>query len=172
MSISFIKVTPIRDVTNTTTNFNGQDVTILQYLPIEKKSKLIEQIMSYVFDDTGFASPIRLNIYFTIFTIKAYTDISITDKMIENANKTYDAIILNHLDELLNSIPENELNDLQEMVEKSIDQVVKYNTSFLGMVRAASADYDATKMNVDELMQTLDQPEKVGLVKDVLDKLG
>lgn len=172
MSISFTKVTPIKDVTNTTTNFNGQDITILQYLPIEKKSKLIEQIMSYVFDDTGFASPIRMNIYFTIFTLKAYTDISITEKMIENANKTYDAIILNHLDTLLNFIPENELNDLQEMIEKSIDQVVKYNTSFLGMIRAASADYDATKMNVDELMRTLDQPDKVGLVKDVLDKLG
>lgn len=172
MSISFTKVTPIKDVTTTITNFNGQDITILQYLPIEKKSKLIEQIMSYVFDDTGFASPIRMNIYFTIFTLKAYTDISITEKMIENANKTYDAIILNHLDTLLNFIPENELNDLQEMVEKSIDQVVKYNTSFLGMMRAASADYDATKMNVDELMQTLDQPDKVGLVKDVLDKLG
>lgn len=172
MSISFTKVTPIKDVTTTTTNFNGQDITILQYLPIEKKSKLIEQIMSYVFDDTGFASPIRMNIYFTIFTLKAYTDVSITEKMIENANKTYDAIILNHLDTLLNFIPEAEINDLQEMVEKSIEQVVKYNTSFLGMMRAASADYDATKMNVDELMQTLDQPDKVGLVKDVLDKLG
>lgn len=172
MSISFTKVTPIKDVTTTTTNFNGQDITILQYLPIEKKSKLIEQIMSYVFDDTGFASPIRMNIYFTIFTLKAYTDISITEKMIENANKTYDAIILNHLDTLLNFIPEAEINDLQEMVEKSIEQVVKYNTSFLGMMRATSADYDATKLNVDELMQTLDQPDKVGLVKDVLDKLG
>lgn len=172
MSISFTKVTPIKDVATTTTKLNGQDITILQYLPIEKKSKLIEQIMSSVFDDTGFASPIRLNIYFTIFTIKAYTDISITEKMIENANKTYDAIILNHLDTLLNFIPEAEINDLQEMVEKSVDQITKYNTSFLGMVRAASADYDATKMNVEEIMQTLDQPDKVGLVKDVLDKLG
>ena len=172
MSISFTKVTPIKEVENTTISLNEQNISIIQYLPIEKKSKLIEQIMGYVFDDTGFASPIRLNIYFTILALKAYTNISITDKMIENANKTYDAIIINHLDALLNYIPETEIKDLQEMTEKSIDQIVKYNTSFLGMVRAASAEYDATKMNVDEIMTTLDQPEKIGLVKDVLDKLG
>lgn len=172
MSISFTKVTPIKEIKTITVKINGQEVAVQPYLPIDKKSKLIEQIASYVFDDTGFASPIRLNIYFTILTLKAYTDISITDKMIENASKTYDAILLNNLDTLLNYIPETEIKDLQEMVEKSIDQIVKYNTSFLGMVRAASAEYDATKMNVDEIMTTLDQPEKIGLVKDVLDKLG
>lgn len=172
MSISFTKVTPIKETKTITVKINGQEVAIQPYLPIDKKSKLIEQIASYVFDDTGFASPIRLNIYFTILTLKAYTDISITDKMIENASKTYDAIILNNLDTLLNYIPKTEIQDLQEMVEKSIDQIVKYNTSFLGMMRAASAEYDATKMNVDEIMMTLDQPEKIGLVKDVLDKLG
>ena len=172
MSISFTKVTPIKEIKTITVKINGQEVAVQPYLPIDKKSKLIEQIASYVFDDTGFASPIRLNIYFTILTLKAYTDISITDKMIENASKTYDAILLNNLDTLLNYIPETEIKDLQEMVEKSIDQIVKYNTSFLGMIRAASAEYDATKMNVDEIMTTLDQPEKIGLVKDVLDKLG
>lgn len=172
MSISFTKVTPIKEIKTIIVKINGQEVAVQPYLPIDKKSKLIEQIASYVFDDTGFASPIRLNIYFTILTLKAYTDISITDKMIENASKTYDAILLNNLDTLLNYIPETEIKDLQEMVEKSIDQIVKYNTSFLGMVRAASAEYDATKMNVDEIMTTLDQPEKIGLVKDVLDKLG
>jgi len=129
--------------------------------------------MSYVFDDTGFASPIRMNIYFSIFVIKEYTNITITEAMIKNASKTYDLIVMNNLYNLIfNEIPKVEIDDLQDMVEKSIDQIVKYNTSFLGMMRAASADYDATKMNVDELMQTLDQPEKVGLVKDVLDKLG
>lgn len=172
MSISFTKVTPIKETKTITVKINGQEVAIQPYLPIDKKSKLIEQIASYVFDDTGFASPIRLNIYFTILTLKAYTDISITDKMIENASKTYDAILLNNLDTLLNYIPKTEIQDLQEMVEKSIEQIVKYNTSFLGMMRTASAEYDATKMNVDELMQTLDQPDKVGLVKEVLDKLG
>lgn len=172
MSVSFTKVTPVKEIKTTIVRINEQEITVQQYLPIDKKSKLIEQVASYVFDDTGFASPIRLNIYFTILALKAYTNISITDKMIENASKTYDAILLNNLDTLLNYVPEVEIKELQEMVEKSIEQIVKYNTSFLGMIRAASTDYDTTKMNVDELMKTLDQPDKVGLVKEVLDKLG
>lgn len=172
MSVSFTKVTPVKEIKSIIAKINGQEVHVQPYLPVDKKSKLIEQVASYVFDDTGFASPIRLNIYFTILTLKAYTDISITDKMIENASKTYDAILLNDLDTLLNYVPKVEIQELQEMVEKSIEQIVKYNTSFLGMMRTASAEYDATKMNVDELMQTLDQPDKVGLVKEVLDKLG
>lgn len=172
MSVSFTKVTPIKEIKTTIVRINEQEVAVQQYLPIDKKSKLIEQVAGYVFDDTGFASPIRLNIYFTILALKAYTNISITDKMIENASKTYDAILLNNLDTLLNYVPEVEIKELQEMVEKSIDQIVKYNTSFLGMMRTASTEYNTAKMDVDELMHTFDQPDKIGLVKDVLDKLG
>jgi hypothetical protein len=40
------------------------------------------------------------------------------------------------------------------------------------MMKTVTNDYDATKLNVEEIMKTLDQPEKVGLVKDILDKIG
>ena len=47
-----------------------------------------------------------------------------------------------------------------------------HNHSALGTVRAMATDYDNTKFNVDELMKQLSDDNQVGLVKEVLDKMG
>ena len=171
--ISFSKLTPNKIVEPKTINIGEETVTILQYLSIDEKSKLIEQVLASVFDDSGFASPVRLDIYFILYLIKYYTNINITDKMIESANKTYDSIIINGIDKIIKeNIPQEELNNLQSMVYQCVNHIENYNTSLVGMMKTITSDYSATKMNVEELMATLDQPEKIGFVKDVLDKIG
>lgn len=91
----------------------------------------------------------------------------------ENAPNTYDALMINGvLDLIIESIPEDEYDAIFDAIEDCAEHTVKYLNSFVGMMKTVTNDYDATKLNVEEIMQTLDQPDKIGLVKDILDKIG
>ena len=171
--ISLNSITPIKKVDSIKIKIGEQEIEVLQYLPVNDKLALAERVLNMTLDDTGFLNPVRLEVYTYLEIIRTYTNISITDKMIENAPKTYDLLEMNHiLVEVVNAIPEEEYNTLIGMIEDSAEHTVKYLTSFVGMMKTVSQDYDATKMNVDEIMNTLDDPDKIGLVKDILDKIG
>lgn len=171
--VSLNSITPIKKIDSVKIKIGEQEVEVLQYLPINDKLALAERVLNMTLDDTGFLNPVRLEVYTYLEIIRTYTNISITDKMMENAPKTYDLLEMNNiLVEVVNAIPEEEYNALIGMIEDSAEHTVKYLTSFVGMMKTVSQDYDATKMNVDEIMNTLDNPEKIGLVKDILDKIG
>ena len=171
--VSLNSITPIKKIDSVKIKIGEQEIEVLQYLPINDKLALAERVLNMTLDDTGFLNPVRLEVYTYLEIIRTYTNISITDKMMENAPKTYDLLEMNNiLVIIVNAIPEEEYNALIGMIEDSAEHTVKYLTSFVGMMKTISQDYDATKMNVDEIMNTLDNPEKIGLVKDILDKIG
>ena len=171
--ISFNKLTPIKSVDAVTIMIGENEITVEQYLPMVDKAALIERVLNAVIDDTGYVNPMRLEIMFNIEVIKTYTNISITDKMMENPAKVYDMLILNNiLGEVLSNIPKDEYEDLFNYVDESACHTVNYLNSFAGIIKNVTENYDATKMNVEDIMNTLDNPEKVGLVKDILDKIG
>ena len=171
--ISLNKLAVQKAVAPVDTEINGVVVTVKQYLSVSEKSKVIEQVLAAVIDNNGFASPVRQEIYSSLYIIKYYTNISITDKMIEAADKTYDTLIMNDIvNQVFKAIPQDELDNLIELIEDSIDTVVHYNTSLVGMIKTISQDYDNTKINLEEVMNILDQPEKIGLVKTITEKLG
>lgn len=171
--VSFNKLTPIKELENKIITIGEQEITIIQYLPVNDKLAIVERVLGNAIDDTGYLNPVRLEIFTNIEIIKTYTNISITDKMMENPTKVYDLMILNGiLDAVIDAIPEEEYNDVFEAVIDSGEHVVKYLNSFAGMMKTVTADYKNTEMNVDKLMATLGDPEQVGLVKDILDKIG
>ena len=171
--ISFNKLTPIKSVDPTVVTIGENEITVERYLPMADKAAFVERVLNAVIDDTGFINPMRLDVMFHIELIKTYTNISITDKMMENPSKVYDLLMLNHiLGTILEAIPEEEYEDLMNDVSECAKHTTDYLNSFAGMIKNVVANYDATKMNVEEIMETLDDPEKIGLVKDVLDKIG
>lgn len=171
--VSFNKLTPIKELENKIITIGEQEITVIQYLPVNDKLAIVERVLENAIDDTGYLNPVRLEIFTNIEIIKTYTNISITDKMMENPTKVYDLMILNRiLDAVIEVIPEEEYNDVFNAVVDSGEHVVNYLNSFAGMMKTITADYGAAQMNVDKLMTDLGDPEKVGLVKDILDKLG
>lgn len=171
--ISFNKLTPIKSVEPTIVTIGENEITVERYLPMADKAAFVERVLNAVIDDTGFINPMRLDVMFHIELIKTYTNISITDKMMENPSKVYDLLMLNHiLSAVLEAIPEEEYEDLMNDIGECAKHTVDYLNSFAGMIKNITTNYDTTKMNVEEIMQTLDDPEKVGLVKDILDKIG
>ena len=171
--ISFNKLTPIKSIDPTIITIGENEITVERYLPMADKAAFVERVLNAVIDDTGFINPMRLDVMFHIELIKTYTNISITDKMMENPSKIYDLLVLNNvLSSVLEVIPEEEYEDLMNDVGECAKHTVDYLNSFAGMIKNITTNYDTTKMNVEEIMQTLDDPEKIGLVKDILDKIG
>ena len=169
------KVAPkkVTDIPVKTIMINEQEVSLIEYLPSADKASFVERVLNNVIDDTGYVNPMKLDIYFNIEIVKTYTNISITDKMMENPTKLFDTLYVNGIiDAILAEINTDEYNDLYNYVDEATESVVAYLNSFTGVMKRISENYDATKMNVDEIMQTLDDPEKIGLVKDILDKIG
>ena len=91
----------------------------------------------------------------------------------ENPSKVYDLLALNNiLSSVLEVIPEEEYEDLMNDVGECAKHTVDYLNSFAGMIKNITTNYDSTKMNVEEIISTLGDPNQIGLVKDILDKIG
>ena len=171
--ISLNKICELKKVDPIVYEVNGQQITIIQYLSSEQKANLVEQVLNLVIDDTGFLNPMRLEIYSKLKILCFYTNISITDKMIEEGGKTYDLLKINGiLQAIFNQIPQNEYNYIMNCIAESAKHVIEYTNSFIGMMKTINTDSSSTGTNIEKIMNTLDQPDKIGLVKDILDKIG
>ena len=152
---------------------NEQEIEVVQYMPIQDKLAMIERILNFTIDDTGFLNPVRLEVFTVLEIISTYTNINITDKMMENAPKTYDSLMINGvIDAIIEAIPEDEYNAIFDAIEDCAEHTVNYLNSFVGMMKTVTENYNATKMDVDQIMNDLDDSNKIGLVKDILEKLG
>ncbi|MDO4379081.1 MAG: hypothetical protein Q4C64_08165 [Erysipelotrichia bacterium] len=134
---------------------------------------MIERILANSVDETGFISPVRLAVFFRLEVVRCYSNISITDKMMEQPEKLFDQLVMNKVIGAIScGMPTVEWEYIEKSVNKCAKAVQAYQNSFVGIMKTINKDYDATKLNVDELMATLDQPDKIGLVKDILEKIG
>ena len=169
------KVAPqkVTDIAPKTIMINDQEVTLIKYLPTQEKVNLVDRVVNSVIDTTGYVNPMKLDIYFNIEIVKTYTNISITDKMMENPTKLFDTLRINGiLDTVLDEIDPDGQNDLYNYVDEATSNIVSYLNSFSGMMKTVSDNYNIANMNADEIMNKLDDPEKIGLVKEVLEKIG
>ena len=171
--ISLKDVTPIKSIPPQEIDINGKKVLVEQYLPLEKKAAMIERILANSVDETGFISPVRLAVFFRLEIVRCYSNISITDKMMEQPDKLFDQLVMNKVIGAVScGMPTEEWEHIEHSVNKCAKAVQAYQNSFVGVMKTINKDYDATKLNVDELMATLDQPDKIGLVKEILEKIG
>ena len=171
--IAYTKLTPIKKIEPITIKINDIDVTVVQYLPIDEKTNLISDTLNNVIDLTGQYNPVRFNVWFKIMILKYYTNISITDKLLENISKLYDAFEQNDvINQVIAAIPEKEYSEIYSAAEDCAYNIVQYNTSLLGMVQAINTDYQLTKTDIDQTVEKIQNPENLTLVKDILEKIN
>lgn len=171
--ISLSKLTPVKKVEPKTIVIAEQEIVVEQYLPVQEKMVMLENVLNHTIDETGFFNPTRLEVFFTLYLIKTYTNISITDKMIEDAVKTFDLLEMNGIvDTVVKAIPDEEYNMLFNATEETVEHVSAHLTSFAGTMKAVLADYSATQMDLDTMSKTLNDPEQIGLLKNIIEKIG
>lgn len=171
--ISLSKITPVKKIDPIMITLGDQNIEVIQYLPVQEKMEMLEHILSHAIDDTGFFNPTRLEVFFTLFMIKTYTNISITEKMIEEAPKTYDLLEMNGvIEKIVSAIPTEEYASILNATEETAQHVSQHLTSFASMLTNILEDYKSAQIDVDTMAQTLSDPAQMGLVRDVLAKMG
>lgn len=153
--------------------FNDQQVEIIQYLPIEKKLDLISDIINNSLDDNNYYNPCRIEIFMTIKLVEAYTNLTITDKQKEDIYKFYDQIVASGFSSMvIENIPAKDYNFIYSSVVKTIKNIYKYKNSVLGILDAISSDYSNVNFDITELQNKIQDPNSLGLLKDIMEKLG
>ena len=172
--VSLSKIASVKAVDKVAIKINGEEILVSQYLPVVDKVSYCERVIASSIDsESQYISRARLSVYGALELIRSYTNINITDKMMEEAPKTYDLLKLNGIIEaVIAAIPSKEYEELQKKLYDDSDHLENYLHSFAGVLKSVTNDYDATKMDVDSMIAEFKDPEKYKMLTDVLDKIG
>lgn len=157
-----------------TVEFNEQVIEVKQYLPLNDKLELIDNVINLsADDDNNFANPIKVKVLTTLEMIYAYTNINFTDKQKEDGNKLYDLLVSSGLaNTIFELIPEKEKEMISKSVIESIEAIYKYRNSVLGILDSVTTDYSDLNLEANEIYKTIADPNNLTLLKDVITKLG
>lgn len=172
--VSFNKLNKIKSMEPIITTIGDQTVEVKQYLPLEDKVELITSVIEQSGNgEEGFFNIVKLEAYYIIEMIKAYTNISFTEKQLEDTTKLYDAIRLNDVwAAVADIIPEVERDYVWNNILALAREITTYNNSILGVLKAVSNDKEALSFDVSSIMNELKDPEAITLLKSLVDKTG
>lgn len=154
--------------------FNKQKIEVIKYLPIDDKIDLIQRIVNNALTtDEKFINPCKVNVYLYVEMILAYTNITLTDTQKKDLNKVYDAFCGSGFLWVARAhISDKEWAYIENSVWEILDNIIKYNHSALGILDTVSQDYSNLDLDATEIQQKLADPNNMGLLKAVVDKLG
>ena len=172
--VSFAKLNKIKSLPVVEISIDDQKILVEQYLPLEEKVNLITSVIEQSGNgEEGFFNIVKLDAYYIIEMIKAYTNISFTEKQLEDTTKLYDAIRLNDVWAAVeDAIPEGEREYIWNNILALAKEITTYNNSVLGVLKAISNDRDNLNFDVQEIMSNLNDPEALSLLKGMVDMTG
>lgn len=133
-----LKIKP--DNTYKTFEFNDVTVKVRQYITASEKADLVD-ITIQKSEIDGLYHPILLIAYTALNIVYLYTDISFTEKQREDELKLYDALYSTGvLDKIIELIPKDELQTVQDCIEIRRHELTKNNGSISGALRTLAAD--------------------------------
>ena len=148
-------------------------IEVKQYLPISEKLKMISEIVNLSYGDNNIFNYGKIDIFTFLGIITYYSNINFTEKQMEDPAKLYDLFIGNGLDtDILRAIPKSELEFIFDITEKTVESIVQYKNSAVGVIETISQDYSNLNFDVTELQKKIGDPENLAFLKDVLTKLG
>lgn len=171
--LAFSKLNKIKSIPDKIIPTENGDLVVKQYLPLENKIDLIETVLDFSGSDEGFFNVVKLEAYFRIEMIKAYTNITFTEKQLEDTQKLYDMIVINGIWTIVESnIPEEEKNYIWDAIIEMADAIVEYNRSIAGMLKSLSYDYSALDDEAINIQKKLKTPEMEAVLKHFLPEAG
>ena len=152
-------------VDNSIKKIENTEIEVLQYLPVEDKYDLINIALQKSRVE-GKHNALLLDMYFHLFIVYMYTNISFTDKQKENEYKIYDTLKSNGLlDTILTYIPDEEYNELYSFLIEDLEKREKYDLSISGLISTIVNDLPAQAEAAMKIVENFDK-EKFSNVID------
>ena len=156
-------------------SFNGIDIEVKEYLPIEEKMSLIETIVNEALSrNLDFYNPGEIEAMEVLCIVKNYTNISFTEKQEADIPKLYDIIVSSGLGKIIiSAISDEEINTLESLLYNSLDNIYKRRTSLLGMLETIQQDYSALDTDATAIQNKLaSEKESIFALRDIMTNLG
>mgnify|MGYP001137230494 FL=1 len=171
--VNLTKLNKIKSLDPIDIKIGEETISVVQYLPLEKKLTIMQNIIEQAGNnEEGFYNIVKLSVFYTIEMLRAYTNISFTEKQLEDPQKLYDIIVLNKIwDTVKQSIPEDEVNYIWENTCALAREITEYNHSALGILKLMSDDYENLNFDVQEITEKLSDRTNLDLVRNLLTKL-
>lgn len=173
VKVSLTKLNKIKSLDPIDIKIGEETISVVQYLPLEKKLTIMQNIIEQAGNnEEGFYNIVKLTVFYTIEMLSAYTNISFTEKQLEDPKKLYDIIVLNNIWETVkDSIPEKERDYIWDNTCALAREITEYNHSALGILKLMSDDYENLNFDVQEITEKLSDRTNLDLVKNLLTKL-
>ena len=154
-----------------TVDINGNQVEVLQYLPISDKNDLIYAVLDKS-NYNGVYNEVLLDMYFSLYIVYLYTNITFTDKQKEDEFKLYDTLETNGIiDKIVSEIPTAEYEYLYDMLNTSKAYNSKYNLSAASILNKIITDMPKNAASAAKIVEDFD-PEKYKNVLNLAKKAG
>ena len=140
-------------------DFNGNQIEIKQYLPIEDKIDLVDIVLQNSKEDNIY-NPIKMDMYFHLYLVYLYTNITFTEKQKEDESKLYDILNSNGLiDIIIENLPENEYDYLLDLLSEKENILLNYNTTAAAIISNIINDLPKNAQMMADIMQNFN-PEQ------------
>lgn len=169
--IAFSKLGIKLNDTVNTVEYNGLNIEVKQYLPIDDKTALIERLvnMALSLDRTNY-NPVMIEVYKKIAIIEYYTNLTFTQTQKDNVLKLYDLLESSGLNgQIFQAIPETELNMIQDLLKEGLNSIYSYYNSIRGVLTDISADYNNLQFDINSLKNDLtENSQEILALKDII----
>lgn len=123
-----------------TFDFNEHTIEVKKYLPIEEKIDLV-QIALQMSEDNGVYNEALLDMFFNIYIVFLYTNISFTDKQKEDLFKLYDLMQCNNLiPQVIAHMEEDEYKCLIDYMNRIREDRLKYKQTAAAVLQSMIQD--------------------------------
>ena len=167
--LSFTKINkPAKPIDVITVDFQGEKLEIKQYLPTKDKVEMLEEYCAYFLGDKIY-NPLKEEVYKRILLIKYYTNVSFTEKQMENVELLNDKIALSGLyDVVLENFKEkDDCIEIKYYMSRMSDALVRYKTSFVGTIEMLSQQKELANMvDIEKILAEIKDPEMKAFVEN------
>ena len=173
VKVNVTKLNKIKSLDPIDIKIGEETISVVQYLPLEKKLAIMQNIIEQAGNnEEGFYNIIKLTVFYTIEMLRVYTNISFTEKQLEDPQKLYDIIVLNNIWETVkDSIPEKERDYIWDNTCALAREITEYNHSALGILNLLSNDYDNLSLDTTDMANKLSNVDNLKMLREILTKL-
>lgn len=141
--------------------FNGEKIEVRQWIPIQDCLALMGRVIELAHDENyHFTNPIHLVVFTTLETIKAYTNITFTEKQEEDISKLYDEIVCSGLWDAVKEVLPDEAINMEWYISHVAEEYYKYQNSLVRWLDENEiANYTSLENKATDLMKNLSNPE-------------